>query len=119
MTPGDIFASLAKLALPGDPRLSWADLVEQVEHETGVRWTAMLSRRRLKSIAAARCYLYALLHHGARYSCPEIGTALQRHHATVLAGVRSAEKERPWLLDLPHDAALSSGFAGMGAGAGI
>lgn len=111
MTPLAMLVSLARRTLPGDRRLTWADLVEQVAIEDGVHAHLILGRSRLKSIVRARHHLWAALL-GAGYSYPEIGAALSMDHSTVMAGLRAhARRVKP--VDAPW------GFAGMGAGGGI
>ena len=54
---------------------------------------AIISRRRLPTIARARQALYAALYRACETSYPQLGRLLNRDHTTVLYGVREAEAD--------------------------
>jgi chromosomal replication initiation ATPase DnaA len=53
----------------------------------------LIGRCRIVPVARARLALYAALYQACETSYPELGSRLNRHHTTVLAGVRKAEHE--------------------------
>lgn len=107
-----LLASLAKRTLPGDRRLTWLDLAEQVAEEDGVHPVLILGRVRSKNIVRARHHFWAALR-GAGYSYPEIASALGVDHSSVLAALVKLKARGKPIEGEPF------GFAGMGAGAGI
>lgn len=71
--------------------LSIPEAIRAVSAETGVSHAAIMSRNRRRPIAWARQEVWRRLYATDAYSFPEIGQFFDRHHTTVLDGVRAAE----------------------------
>lgn len=85
-----LHAYLAARLLPGS-WLTWLDLVEQTTREAGADLDDVLWGRRLAAAVRARQHAWGALR-GAGYSYPTIARAWGMDHATVMHGVRQAEK---------------------------
>ena len=58
----------------------------------GVSLTQLLSQGRTKTLAQARQELYLRLRSETKMSVTEIGTLCNRHHSTILYGVKRARE---------------------------
>jgi chromosomal replication initiation ATPase DnaA len=70
------------------------DLARSIAEEHSVPLTTLLGRGRTKTVARARKALYAALRKKL-FSCHEIGTLLDRDHASVLYGLQTVEHHVP------------------------
>ncbi|HYQ30393.1 MAG TPA: helix-turn-helix domain-containing protein [Polyangiaceae bacterium] len=77
------------------PRLNaLTEIIESVAAVYGVAHADIVGRARTKSIAEARMLVSLLGKRCTRLSYPELGRVLGRDHTTVMALVKSAERQR-------------------------
>lgn len=80
---------------PGLPRLNaLSEIIEAVASVYGCGHSDIVGRLRTKSIAEARMLCCLIARRCTRLSFPEIGTVLGRDHTTVMALLKSAERQR-------------------------
>ncbi len=102
---------ISQISLPGAPRVTWLDLLQQVGLEHGVRATEIIGTKRISRIARARHHFWGVLR-GAGYSYSEISMQLDVSDTAI---ARAIEKALRRLLDQP----IGHCFGGQGEGAGI
>lgn len=86
---------LTQAPAPTLPRLgALTEIIASVAAVYGVEHTDIVGRLRTKSIAEARMLCCLLAKRCTRLSFPEIGMVLGRDHTTVMALVKSAERQR-------------------------
>lgn len=76
------------------PRLrAIEEVIYAVAEVYGVAPTELIGRARTKTITEARICVYAVARRCTRMSYPEIGSALNRDHTTVINGCASAKQK--------------------------
>jgi len=84
------FSRPREFAPPGrSPPASLTQLLRQVAEERGISAADLKGRARAPAIAAARQIFMARAYATGRFSLPQIGRFLKRHHTTILYGVRT------------------------------
>jgi chromosomal replication initiation ATPase DnaA len=72
------------------------ELLAEVAQAHGLSVAELKGRNRTRPVAVARQLFIARAYATGRYSLPQIGRFLKRHHTTILHGVRAHAAKTGW-----------------------